>query len=213
MVISVEKIPGIVLITPSRRAYEYVLDFIVAAASVGKFLNAYHGQPVTTFAPDNASGLHQTIEFQGQASGKTVEFLPHDGLHGVFVAGTRTVPVPYLCKPAFSSIAGASTGAVAETYEGFAQAMFTRYWENNLAAIVAAHGKRSAGSWPSVLQFGAIVRDAMSHGGTIHMFPGIPPASHFGLTYSPSDNGKKIIHNDLSCADIFLLLLDVDAAF
>ena len=177
MVIPVNKIPGIEFIAPSHRAYEYVLDFIVAAASVGKFLNAYHGQPVTTFAPDNASGLHQTIEFQGHASGKTVEFLPYDVLHGVFVAGTRTVPVPYLRKHAFSSIAGASTGAVAETYEGIQHKRCSLAIGKTTCRQSWQHtAKRSADSWPSVLRFGAIVRDTMSHGGAIHMFPAIPPA-------------------------------------
>jgi hypothetical protein len=211
--ISVDKIPGIALISKSHRAHEYVLDFVVAATSVGKYLSAYHGHPVTTFAPDIPAGKHQTFTLQGQASGKTIEFLPHEVLKEVFVAEARLVAIPYLCVPSFPLIKGASTGAVAETFEGFAQAMFTRYWENNLSEIEKVHGKRKTGGWPQVLQFAAIVRDAMSHGGTIHMFPTIAPASHFGLKNSQSENGKKIIHTDLSCADIFLLLLDVDAAF
>jgi hypothetical protein len=53
----------------------------------------------------------------------------------------------------------------------------------------------------------------MSHGGAIHMNPNSQPASYFGLTYTPSDNGRVIVHNDLSCADIFFLMMDCDAAF
>ena len=211
--VPVDKIPGIAFISKSHRAYEFVLDFVVAAASVGKYLNAYHGQAVTTFAADVPSGRHQSFHFQGLASSKTIEFIPHDLLNGVFLAEVRTAAIPFLCSPSFPIIKGASTGAVAETLEGFAQAMFTRYWENNLANIEKVHGKRKAGKWPQVLQFAAVVRDAMSHGGTVHMFPGVPPATHFGVTYSQADNGKKVLHNDLSCADIVLLLLDVDATF
>ena len=67
--------------------------------------------------------------------------------------------------------------------------------------------------WPSVLQFAAVIRDAMSHGGVIHMFPSVPPVTHFQLQYSQADNGKKVVHNDMTCADIFFLMLDMDAAF
>ena len=91
--------------------------------------------------------------------------------------------------------------------------MFTRYYENNLDGIEAVHGKRSGNTWPPVLQFSAVVRDAMSHGGTIHMFAYVPAVNYFNLNYSPADNGRKVIHNDLSCADIFFLMLEMDAAF
>ena len=72
---------------------------------------------------------------------------------------------------------------------------------------------RRATTWPSVLQFSAVVRDAMSHGGTIHMFASIPSVTHFGLTYTAADNGRKILHKDLTCADIFFLMLEMNAAF
>lgn len=212
---SIKNIPDIKFISASHRCYEYVLDFVIGTVSVGKYLNAYHNLPVTTFAPQQQAGnfIYPACTLKGQASGKNVEFVPEEVLKNVFLHNSRNEPIAYKEIVAFPSISGASTDAVAKTLEGFAQAMFTRYWETNLSAIEGVHGRRRTGRWPSVLQFAAIIRDAMSHGGTIHMFPTIAPATHFGLTYSQSDNGKSILHNDLSCADIFFLLLDVDAAF
>ncbi len=134
-------------------------------------------------------------------------------LRDVLVNNSRTTDIPYLEQATFTQIVGVATDALAETIEGFAQAMFTRYWETNLAAIQQVHGLRRSGTWPQVLQFAAIVRDAMSHGGVLHMFQSVAPATHFSLTFAPSLNGRRILHNSLTSADIFLLMLDVDAAF
>lgn len=155
--------------------------------------------------------MYPPCSIAGSASGKTIQFIPEDVLRGVFVNQDRTTPIAYLEGSAFSQGTGASTSAVAETIEGFAQAMFTRYWETNLSKIEFIHGKRKTGNWPPLLQFAAVVRDAMSHGGVLHMFPSVKPATYFGITYTQSENGKRIIHTDLTSADIFLLMLDVDA--
>jgi hypothetical protein len=212
---SIENIPNIKLIPATHRCHPFALDFVVALAAVGRCLSLYHGRPVTTFGPTQTpKGLeYQNFSISGLASGKTIAFVPHDVLQSVLVAENRSVSVAYLEQSTFPELAGVTTSAMAETIEGFAQAMFTRYWETNLAGIEAAHGLRREGKWPQVLQFGAIVRDAMSHGGRLHMFPGVPAATYFGLTYTDAQNGRRIIHNDLTTADLFLLMLAVDAAF
>lgn len=212
---SIKNIPNVKFISDSHRCYNFILDFVVSTASIGSYLSAYHNLPVTTFAPTFKSGIpqHQTCDFQGLSCGKSVSFVPDDVLRSVFVDGLRNEPIPYIESNNFPIIKGVSTPAIAEMVEGLAQAMFTRYWETNLAQIEIVHGKRSKGSWPMVLQFAAIVRDAMSHGGKIHMFPSVSSANYFGLTFSQADNGKKIIHTLLTCADIFYLMLDIDNSF
>jgi hypothetical protein len=212
---SIQAIPGVQFIPQTHRCYEYVLDFVIASAALGCYMNAYRNQPVTSFAPTFSGGDPQypTCVFAGNASGKHLELIPHDIFTNIFVNDSRNGSIPYLSKPVFHSATGHSTGAVAETLEGFAQAMFTRYYENNLAAIEITFGKRRKNKWPSVLQFAAVVRDAMSHGGVIHMFPSVPPVTHFHLNYSMADNGMTLVHNDMTCADIFSLMLDMDAAF
>jgi len=212
---SIASIPDIRFLPATHRGHPFVLDFVVALASVGSYLKAYHGLPVTTFAPTQSpTGLrYPTVSIAGLASGRTIDFVPHDLLQDVFVANGRTPAIAYIEKPEFIQVAGVSTSAMAETLEGFAQAMFTRYWETNLSTIEAVHGQRSGRSWPQVLRFAAIARDAMSHGGTLHMFPSVASATHFGLTYVSAQNGRRILHNDLTSAGLFLLMLDVDATF
>lgn len=212
---SIQTIPNIKLLPATHRCHSFALDFVVAMASVGSYLKAYHNLPVTTFAPTLLSnGLqYPSCSIAGLASGKTIEFVPHDVLQAVLVDNNRTPPIAYLEQPIFNQITGVTTSAVAETVEGFAQAMFTRYWETNLPEMEKVHGRRRDGGWLPVLQFAAVVRDAMSHGGTLHMFPAVPPVTHFGITYTQVENGKRILHNDLTSADLFILMLDVDASF
>lgn len=211
---TINSIPEIKYIPKSHRCHGYVLDFVVATCSVGSYMNAYNNLPVTTFAPHIQAGAPQypNASFQGLASGKTVNFVPHDVLTSVFVDNHRNEDVPYT-ETAFSPISGVFTDAAADAFAGFAQAMFTQYWEANLDEINRVHGTRKQGNWPPVLKFAAVIRDAMSHGGKIHMFPTVASVAYFGLNYSQSDNGKKVIHAELSTADIFFLMLDVDAAF
>ena len=212
---SINNIPGVQFISPSHRCYHYVLDFVIATSSIGSYINAYNNTPVTTFAPTQVNGVSQypSASFQGQSSGRNVEFIPDDVLRSIIVHNKRDEPIAYLVSSTFQQISGQATDAIAQTFEGLAQAMLTGYYETNLGEIERVHGKRKQGAWPDVLQFMAIVRDTMSHGGVLHMFPTVKPATYFGYTYSHSSNGRKIIHNDLSCADIFFLMLDADAAF
>jgi len=212
---SIQSIPKIKLLPATHRCHPFALDFVVAMASVGSYLNAYHGRPVRTFAPTllSTGPKYPTYSIAGVASGKTIDFVPHDVLQAVLVGNSRTPSIAYLEKPTFNQISGVSTSAVAETIEGFAQAMVTRDWETNLSEIKRIHGCRRDGAWPQVLQFAAVVRDAMSHGGTVHMFSDVPPATHFGITYTQAQNGKRILHNDLTSTDLFVLMLDVDIIF
>lgn len=208
-------IPGIRFVDSTSRCYEYALDFVVAVAALGKYIGAYHNQVVTSFAPDLSSGSprYPTMQFAAKASGQNLELFPHEVLTNVLVNDRRAGAIAYLSGSKFQAIAGNSTGAVAETMECFAHPMFTRYYENNLHGMEAAHGKRSAHNWPAVLQFASVIRDAMSHGDTVHMFSHVPAVQHFGLTYSHVDNGRKVVHKDLSCADLWFLMLEVDAVF
>src|SRR5262249_53354282 len=135
---SIESRPGIRFITTVDRCYPYALDFTVAAASLGSYLNAYHAQPVTTFAPgENANGgpEYRTMVFEGKASGKNLELFPHEALTDVFVNDARTARIPFLSPATFQNAVGNSTSAVPTILEGLAQAMFTRYYEDYLTAI------------------------------------------------------------------------------
>ena len=69
----VDSIPGVQFIEDTHRCYSYALDFVVASAALGKYLNAYYNQTVTSFAPDLSTGVPQypSVVFAGAATGRT----------------------------------------------------------------------------------------------------------------------------------------------
>ncbi len=87
---------------------------------------------------------------------------------------------------------------------------FMMYFEKSRAAIELKHGKAS--NWPNTLTFARIVRNAFAHGGTINILDGAS-ATWRKLSYSPSENGRQVLYNDLTQGDLTLLMLDMDQEF
>lgn len=103
-------------------------------------------------------------------------------------------------------------GALDALLYNFGQALATNFYERNLPQVKARFGHGSQ-TWPSVWNFGRVVRNAMSHGGRITFRNLHAPAVRWRtLQYSPADNGRQILHTDLWPGDLFNLILDMDAA-
>jgi len=63
-----------------------------------------------------------------------------------------------------------------------------------------------------VWNFGRIVRNAFVHGGKIDFKnKRAKPVSWRNLSYSPADNGRQIIFQDLTAVEIIILMEDMDA--
>jgi hypothetical protein len=98
--------------------------------------------------------------------------------------------------------------AVQTLMASFYEHAFITYYEKNVEDIKAKHGAKK--NWPIVLNFGRIVRNAFAHGGTINITDGIS-ASWSGITYSDTDNGRRVLYNDLTSGDLTLLMVDMDS--
>ncbi len=65
--------------------------------------------------------------------------------------------------------------------------------------------------WPNVWQFARIVRNAAAHGGQVNIDDlSFVPVTWHTLTYGPDQNGRKIFGEDLSLADVFILMLEMN---
>ena len=113
------------------------------------------------------------------------------------------------CQPDASAILG--LGAVGHLLQSFGQALTTAFFEQCREDLERKFGTEVSG-WPAVWNFGRVVRNAMSHGGKVHFTnSGASPVSWKGLTYSPADNGRQILHSDLWPGDIFDLIIEMDS--
>jgi hypothetical protein len=91
---------------------------------------------------------------------------------------------------------------------------FIAYYEKSLKKINEVRSKKDH----ATLAFANAVRNAFSHGGSIHF--DVPKASTKNITvswqnlsYSHSDNGRHLMYNDLSQGDIILLMIEMDKLF
>jgi len=102
-------------------------------------------------------------------------------------------------------------GALGHLLEGFGQVLATNYFERNRPHIEQKFGTDPNSSWPSAWNFARVVRNAMAHGGAITFLSQTsPPVSWKGLSYSPANNGKNILHTDLWPGDLLDLIRDMD---
>jgi hypothetical protein len=102
-------------------------------------------------------------------------------------------------------------GALETLLYNFGQALATNFYERHRSKAEAKFGTNPA-SWPSVWNFGRVVRNAMSHGGKIDIRnANAVPVQWRGLRYSSSDNGRQVLHTDLWPGDLFNLILEMDA--
>ena len=100
-------------------------------------------------------------------------------------------------------------GSQQAIYNSIITSVFVEFFENNVDWLVGnVNSDRS--KWPPIWNFARIVRNAMSHGGTINIdSPLAQPASWYSLTYGPAQNKRAIFGVDLVFADIFVLLLEM----
>jgi hypothetical protein len=87
---------------------------------------------------------------------------------------------------------------------------FIAYYEKNVDQMKARHNGQK--SWPPVLNFGRIVRNAFAHGGKLNITNGIS-GTWSGVSYSNADNGRPVLYNDLSSGDLTLLMVEMDSQF
>ena len=68
-------------------------------------------------------------------------------------------------------------------------------------------------NWPDVLKLGRIIRimrNAFAHGGVVNIADRIS-GNWNGIQYSPLDSGRRVLYNDMSAADLTLLMIEMDA--
>jgi len=84
---------------------------------------------------------------------------------------------------------------------------FVEFYEAYKPWIVETYGKARA-NWPMPFQFGAVIRDAISHR-KVKIDNHRTAVSWAGLSFSSADNGTEIVGPKLIYADILALMFDL----
>lgn len=95
----------------------------------------------------------------------------------------------------------------------FSQTMFVNYFERHRPEIERIYGN-DTNNWPNEWDFARVVRNSVSHNGCVNFRNlSASPVSWRGLTYSPSENGRKVLFDDLWFGDLIYLMMDMDTKF
>jgi hypothetical protein len=65
-------------------------------------------------------------------------------------------------------------------------------------------------TWPSVWNFGRVIRNSGAHNGVIYFVnPKANPVRWQNLEYGPTDNGRPVLFNDMAVGDFIALMLEM----
>ena len=88
---------------------------------------------------------------------------------------------------------------------------FVKYYEDNKLLVEGMY-TTDRQNWPSVLNFGRVIRNALAHKGCINFTnPNAAAVTWRSLTYSPLDNGRSILYHDLTAVELIFLMEEMDA--
>lgn len=88
---------------------------------------------------------------------------------------------------------------------------FVQYFEANRSLAEAKYTTNTQ-AWPPQWNFGRVVRNALSHGGVVHITtPGAAAVSWRTLSYSPAQNGRQLLYQDVTSVELILLMEEMDA--
>lgn len=91
---------------------------------------------------------------------------------------------------------------------------FLSYYARHVEAVESEWGKVDKGNWPTVWQFGRVIRNAIAHDGKIFFESRkAPPVHWLTLKYSYSDNNLKrqLLYDEITGVELILLMEDMDS--
>lgn len=162
------------------------------------------------FAPND------NIQINGRANGIQVclKFHPHE-MWKALVGNKLPERIVFEEEPRLSE-AKRSGHFKAGTKLGITSALIQPCFLNYFERLRPNIEQRFGGDpyqWPSVWNFGRVVRNTFGHNGEIHFrSANAVPVSWRHYTYSPADNGRVILFKDVGIVELIYLMADMDAA-
>lgn len=186
--------------------YTDLSTFLCNTASLGIAIDALKKGSYGGFAgnPDHY------LEFEGCRVPKVFTWRPHASLS--LISNDQWPTKIELTEDASVHVSGGPRiGSIKGIMATSLGAAFVRYFETRHDEIRARYGEQPY-SWPSELNFARVIRNAFAHGGRISFQnPNAGPVNWMGITYSPADNGREIVFQDIGLVEPILLMEEIDS--
>ncbi len=195
-----------IIIDASQKFFYEMVVFFGAFSALGSGLIAQHGGSVRCFRPG------ECIKILGSShvSNEELLFCPYDIFNPILAGGwpgiieIRFEPIIKAKPASFKKITG-----IRRLHMTLIQIAFINYFEKTKPIIKNKYGT----NWPPVWNFASVIRNALAHGGRIRIDdPDAKRVSWMTLTYSPLDNGKQIMYQDIRPVELILLMVEMDSA-
>jgi len=153
---------------------------------------------------------NHVVQIDGKQVGRRFKFYPSNLLDEFFIKLVLPVQIHYDEEPVTIDPGARLNLSVYERpLYAFAQAMFVNYFERYRLYIEQKYDNNT-NNWPTEWNFARVVRNTVAHGGCIDLSASASAVSWRGLNYSPRDNGRKVLFNDLWIGDLIYLMMDMD---
>jgi hypothetical protein len=193
-------------ITRSRDKYfDDVANYLITLVSMTLAAELYVTGKAGRFAANHI------VQLDAKQAGKRLMIYPYTLLNDVFALRWPTKLVfdeePVEIPP--SKIL--KLDALERPLYALEQSMFVNYFERERPSIETKYGENTT-AWPDDWNFARVVRNSVAHKNAVFFRnPCADPVSWRGLTYSPADNGRRVLNGDLWAADLIYLMMDLDA--
>ena len=89
---------------------------------------------------------------------------------------------------------------------------FSQFWDKAVPLIEAKFGTDQQ-KWPPLMNFGRVIRNSFSHGNKIFFLNSKAASVTWkNLVYSPSENGRVVLFQDMGIADFIILFEEICVA-
>lgn len=198
------------MLTYSRsrhRFFDDLVTFLSSIASLGIAFDAHRVGTTRAYQPTD----YLTLEGIARVSNLEVRFFPYSAMQILLANGWPTEiylddrPLGNPAPPHPLWLTG-----LQGLHGSMIEAAFVHYFETVRPVVEQNHGA-DPHNWPSVWDFARVVRNAFAHAGQItFQNPAAPSVAWGSLSYSPADNGRQILYQDVTAVEIILLMEDMD---
>jgi hypothetical protein len=193
-------------ITRARdKCFNDIANYLITMISLTLTTELYRAGYASRYAP------HHQVRLDAKQVGKGLIIYPHTLLDEVHANRWPTNLVMEEEPVLIPASVPLKLGIFERPLVALGQSMIVNYFERECPQIEARYNTDRA-RWPADWNFARIIRNSAAHNNeVVFSNPKAAPVTWHGLTYSPADNGRQVLHVDLWPADLIYLMTDLDA--
>lgn len=198
------------IIDTTNRAHRHLFTFITSCYCIQSHLfiiNKDEKYKELIFQKDTDDLKNkQRHRFMALKTKNNIIVAPYELVYEAVINDRTDSPIELIFEKAQAAppiIEEMTTSGLSEIIAAQASQTYLSFWEENKETLKNINGN-------PIVDFGRVLRNAFAHRGKIHITNN-NIVEHLGLKYSKRDNGRLVIHQDLSVADIINIMLEVNS--